>query len=487
MSQRKTLIKSFKWSSVGTIGMAVFQLLQIAILTRFLPKEAFGLVALAVLVVNFTNIFVEMGITSAILHVQKATRKEYSSLYWLGFFVALVLYSVILLSAGIVSQFYNEPQLVNIIRILGLNIIFITIGQQYRILLQKNMKFDVITKVSLFSCFIGLIVAVLLVFFDFGVYSLVYSTLISSLTASLFFLVICVKQYPIKFHFRLNETKKFLKIGVYGLGSNILDFFSREIDIIIIGKFLPPGSLGVYSLIKQISLKLYSVLMPIIFNVLNPFLASLNQQKEKMELTFLKIVYNVVNITFPFYLVLILAAQELITLMYGANYHDAYKVLIYLSIFQASFSIVKPLGSLQIATGKTDVGFYWTIFRNVFTMILFLFINWIGFNSIEDISLSLAVLSLFLIMLTWTLQVRRITSISFINYFKQFYKPLLLMIIISFIKIIVLDKYIIFSNYLINGLLKIVVGLLIYLTLIIISDKKQLMNNFNLILDGKNR
>lgn len=61
MSLRKTAISGVKWTTVGTIGRSLFQLLQVSILTRFLPKEAFGLVAMALFVVQFSNIFVDMG------------------------------------------------------------------------------------------------------------------------------------------------------------------------------------------------------------------------------------------------------------------------------------------------------------------------------------------------------------------------------------------------------------------------------------------
>lgn len=485
MKKKNTLLKSFKWSSIGTIGIALFQLLQIIILTRFLPKEAFGLVALAVLVVNFTNIFVEMGFSSAILHVQDATRKEYSSLYWLSLIISVVLYGVIYYTAEYVSAYYDSPDLVLVLRILGLNIIFITLGQQYRILLQKNMQFDTITKISLFASIIGLIVAFFLAYISMGIYSLIYSTLISSVLSSLLFIVVCSKQYPLYFHYKSQDTIKFFNVGIYSLGSNILDFLSREVDVIIIGKVLSPGSLGVYSLVKQISLKLYSILMPIIFNVLNPFLASLNKYKDKMEANFLRIVYSVVNITFPFYLVLIFGARELIVLFYGVDYENAYKVLIFLCIFQACFSIVKPLGSLQIATGKTNVGFYWTIFRSICTVLLLLVLNRYNLNSINFISFSLAVLSLIFVSLTWFFQVKRMTSIKFYTYVSNFYKQIILLLAVTAIKLKVLDVYIDTNNYLFNGFMKIIVGLFIYFGLLVLIDRSQLKYNINYILNGK--
>lgn len=484
MSNRKLLLKGFKWSTIGTIGLALFQLLQLAILTRLLPKEAFGLIALAVLVVNFTNIFVEMGITSAILHVRKASSEEYSSLYWLNIGVSTFLYLMVYYLSPLFADFYNESELTQVVRLLGLNLIFIALGQQHRTLLQKDMRLDVIAKVNIFAYVIGLIVAVALAYNNYGVYSLVYSTLISSLIASILFLTIRMKSFPVKLHFKIKETRRFLKVGVFSLGSNVLDFTSREVDIIIIGRVLPSETLGVYSLVKQISLKLYSVLMPIIFNVLNPYLAKLNDSKKQLESAFLKIVYSLVNITYPLYLILILAAEEIISVFYGEQYSYAYKVLVYMSIFQASFSVIKPLGSLQIATGKTNVGFYWTILRNFVTVILLLFINKVGFNSIEEIALSIAILSLILLLVSWPMQIKKMTSVSFKNYFNQFNIALFALLMVSFLKVIILDKYISFNVILINGIFKVVIGIFVYSLIVYALDRNKIVETIKTLIRG---
>src|SRR5690606_16602343 len=99
--------------------------------------------------------------------------------------------------------------------------------------------------------FLGLIAATLLGINGFGVYSLVYSTLIASFISNGLFLIQNLRLNPIRVHFRIKETKLFLKIGGFTMSSTLLDFFSREIDILIIGKILGSESLGMYSLAKQ--------------------------------------------------------------------------------------------------------------------------------------------------------------------------------------------------------------------------------------------
>lgn len=483
MGFRRDMITGLKWSSVGSIGLSIFQLLQISILTRFLPKEVFGLVALAVMVVGFTNIFVEMGLTSAIFHKQDATQKEYSSLYWFNLILSVILYLTLFLLAKPIALFYNEFELIDIIRVLGLNIIITTIGNQHKVLLQKKLEFDIVAKVDLFSFFIGLIMAVFLAWKGFGVYSLVFSTLTKSFISSATLLYIRLKHDPILIHFSINETMPFLKVGGFSFGGNFLDFFSREIDIIIIGKFLDSKFLGVYSLAKQISLKVYSLMMPIIFNVFNPMLSTLNKEKERMEEYFLKIVYGVTNITFPIYAIVILAASEILVILYGASYSEGTVTLIAMTYFYASFTIVKPSGSLQIATGRTDIGFYWTIFRNIITIIVLLLA--VTFFEAKSIPVFLAGLSIFLVFYLWRIQIKRISSITFKRYILQFIYPLISLFTTLVLKLFLLDKIITVNNPFFSAFLKISVGLFLYFVLIINFDKKRILNIYKVNLQKK--
>ncbi|MCF6242315.1 MAG: oligosaccharide flippase family protein [Bacteroidales bacterium] len=79
MTLKKQAISGVKWTTVSTIFLAVTQLLKISVLARFLDKADFGLIAIVVFVLGFTNLFIDMGLTSAILHKQNITKNEYVS------------------------------------------------------------------------------------------------------------------------------------------------------------------------------------------------------------------------------------------------------------------------------------------------------------------------------------------------------------------------------------------------------------------------
>jgi O-antigen/teichoic acid export membrane protein len=425
MDLNKVGFNGLKWSSVGMIVRSLVQVIQISILTRFLPVEAFGLVAMALFVINFTNLIVEMGFTAAILNRQQASDKELSSLFWFNLLIGFILYLIIYLFSPSVSNFYEETELKLIITILGSNIIFLTIGRVQRTILQKNFKFKKISIVDIISSLIGLVLATVLAINNYGVYSIIYGTLISSISSSLLFLIL--KENKIYFHFRFDEIKPFFKVGSYSLLSSVLSFFTTDIDVLIIGKTLGPKSLGLYTLSKQIILKVFSVINPIVTNVLSPLLSSIQNDKKKIKSSFLKVTSLLSYLNLPIYLLLLFFSQEILLFLYGKEYVVAnFLLLSFVTIYFIS-SISNPVGSLQIATGRTDIGFKWAVISMLISPIIIYFASLID---IGTVALSRMFLSLIMIIPLWFVQLKPMIKVTLKEYLLQFYKPLLFFILI---------------------------------------------------------
>lgn len=479
MNLKKTAIGGIKWTTIGTLGRSIFQLLQISILTRFLPIEAFGLVAMVLFVVQFSNIFVDMGMTSAILHRQNATKNENSSIYWLNIFISLFLYGILFFGTPVLAHFYNEPELHMLIPILGTNLLLMASGRQHRTILQKQFQFKVIAVTELISFFLGLIAATLLAINDFGVYSLVYSTLLTSFISNGLFLVQNLRLNPIYFHFRIKETKPFLKIGGFTMGSTLLDFFSRETDILIIGKLLGAESLGAYSLAKQIVLKLFHIINPIVVSVLSPLLSSIQNEKERLKTSYLKSIKYLAYINFPVYSFIIVTSKEILHLLYGSDYAEYYLVLSFLAFSYCLNALSNPVGSLQIATGRTDIGFKWTIVRVIITPPVILAGALINIQAVAAIY---ALLSLLFIVPLWFIQLKPMANIRLKEYLNQFYKPLLFFLMAILVIYLLSYKTEITDSIIVNAILKVVVTFFAFAIFIISIDKKSIFETYNLFI-----
>lgn len=120
-----TAVIGAMWTTTSSVIRSLISLLQVSILTKFLEKADFGIVAIAVLFIGFTSIFLDLGISIGILHRQEISRREYSSLFWLNIITGLLLTIVLIIMAPIVSYMYSEPELTPIIQLLCFGLFFI--------------------------------------------------------------------------------------------------------------------------------------------------------------------------------------------------------------------------------------------------------------------------------------------------------------------------------------------------------------------------
>ncbi len=423
------VIKGVAWSSLSTIIRSVVSLLQVSILTDYLEKSDFGIVAIATLFIGFIQIFMDLGLSIGIIHKQDITSEQYSSLFWLNILSGGMLTLVLIGLSPLIAKIYNEPMLIQILSWLSLSIFFSSLGNQHRTVQQKNLRFKYISVIEIITSLATLGLAIGLVVNGFGIYSLVYSTIFNILFSNLLFL--CLGLYAdrnIFFHFRIKDVRPFMKIGGFSVGSQVLDYFSREIDIILISTTLGKDTLGMYSLCKKLVLAIYSAINPIMWKVLSPLLAKLQDNIIHLRKIYYDIVETVSLVNFPIYFLVAIFSFGIINFLYGESYTEGSLILSFLAIYYGYISSASPVGCLQTALGRTDSGFYWTIFRIVLS-VLFIYV---GANfGLTGIVLSLLIMSFVSAPLIWLITVRPLIHGHFKTYFMKSFKPFVFICILS--------------------------------------------------------
>ena len=79
---RLVFFSGVKWTTISAVICALCKFGQIVVLSRFLTKAEFGLIGVALMCINISGLFTDLGITSGVMHVQNISKKEYSSLFW---------------------------------------------------------------------------------------------------------------------------------------------------------------------------------------------------------------------------------------------------------------------------------------------------------------------------------------------------------------------------------------------------------------------
>lgn len=472
MSSKRNVIHGVKWTSLSAIVNMFAKLGQIAILTRYLSKEDFGLVAVALLFISFTEIFMDMGFSSAVLHKQNISKNEYSSLYWFNIITGIIICIILYASAPFIATYYKQQELTPIISLLSINIIFSSISKLQRTFQQKQMQFKIIALIEMSASILMLIISTILAINNFGIYSLIYSTLFYGFIIALFYLTYSIIwEKNIRFHFRISEIVFFLKIGIYQVGSSILDYLSREMDLFFISSNYSFEILGVYSICKQLSLKIFNFINPIITKISTPFLANIQNNKFELHNKYIYIIRILALINIPIYFCLAYSSPYALGIVYGNSYIQYSLLFSILCINYAFSSIGNPVGSLLIALGKTNIGFYWTIYRIISTSI-FLYIGSLG--GINLFVLSILIVNLINIYPETKIIYEKLIGVGYKEYTKSFSKPLFYALLLS---PLALFQFWIKNAY--TGLF--IIGILfttLYIVLNFTYNKKEL-NNLN--------
>ncbi|WP_051285379.1 MOP flippase family protein [Aequorivita capsosiphonis] len=406
---RGSVIKGVKWTTLGTMGVAICSLLRLSIMARFLDKTDFGLMALTLFILGIINLFMDMGLTSAIFHKQDISKNEYSSLYWINLIFGVVVFGIIFFVSPYIASFYNEPLLSQLIIIMALAVLAAALGGQFKTIEHKKLNFRIIAIVELTSSIISLGLAILLAYYGFGIYALIFSALFQYAVPNLFFWIRGVLLNPVRFHFNLGEAIPFLKIGIYEVGSQFVNYFNRDLDIIVIGKLFSTELLGGYSLAKQLVYKPAQIINPIITKIANPLLAKFQTDITVLKRNYLKLINIISSLNFFVYLGIIIFAPLIVSILYGPKYESVVVLVRILSLYMYLRSLGNPIGSLVIATGRTNLSFYWNLF-SMAIMAIFVFLG--SAISIQAVAWAVTIGFLFLFVPNWWFLVKRMTGAS---------------------------------------------------------------------------
>jgi len=430
LSLRKQGISGVKWTSSATIITTLLQVLQVAILARFLSASDFGLMAIVMVVIGFSQAFLDMGISNAIIHKQYVTSRQLSTLYWVNILAGIGLYGIIYLLAPWIASFYHEAKLEDIVKLVGIIFLITPYGQQFFVLLEKELQFRTLAKISILNKFISLLITTYLAYRGMGVYALVYGAISSAVFTTVQYILIGIKNYKLSFTFDIYEVKEFVQFGLYQMGERTINYFNSQFDTILIGKFLGVESLGVYTIAKELVMRPAAVINPVLTRVAFPTMAKIQNDIPRLKQLYIKMLNFIATINFPIYIAMIILAPELITIIFGDKWDRAIPLVQILAIFGAIRSVVNPIGSLLLARGRADLGFWWN-FGLFFYVPLSIYIY--SFWDLEGIAWGMVINILILQLPSYYVLVKPLCGAGLKEYFWQILRPMLFSVIIYYI------------------------------------------------------
>ena len=342
---------------------ALASLTQLSILARILDPKTFGEIAILMIVIGFAQAFMDMGVSNAIIHRQAITHSQLSSLYWLNLFAGLVLSTIVYLMAPYIAIFYKEPALQHPMKLLALVFLVVAFGNQYRILCQKELQFNIMAIIDIVSAIAALVVAISSAFNNFGIYTLVLAMLTQASVSSASYLVVGLRTHHVpSLTFNHNELKGFYSFGLYQMGERAINYISANIDKLLIGKMLGMEAVGFYNMAWQLIIFPLGKINPIVNNVAFPIYAKIQTDSESLNNYYSITVKSLSIVTIPLLAFLSIFSAEIVLAFFGSGWDVTANLVTLLALVGILKALGNPGGAILLSKGYANIGFWWNLF-----------------------------------------------------------------------------------------------------------------------------
>lgn len=270
--ERKNVLSNFLWRFAERCGAQLVSFIVSIVLARLLMPEDYGTVALVTVFTTIMQVFVDSGLSTALIQKKDADDLDFSSVFYFNFAVCIVLYLIMFFSAPLIASFYSLPELTPVVRVISLTIIISGVKGVQQSYVSRNMLFKRFFYATLggtvFSAFLGIAMA----YAGFGVWAIVVQQL-SNTAIDTLILWITVKWRP-KLIFSWNRLKGLLGFGWKMLCSALLDTVYNNLRSLLIGKVYSSADLAYYNegnkfpglIVANINSSINSVLLPAMSN-----------------------------------------------------------------------------------------------------------------------------------------------------------------------------------------------------------------------------
>lgn len=321
------------------------------VLARLLTPQDYGLIGMVVVITNFVAMFQYLGLSTATVRWAKLEHKQVSTLFWINMGLSTAVMLITLLSAPVAVWFYREPRLIGVTVGYAVSLLFYGLVIQHEALLSRQMRFAVLAVIDVVSLLMGLIAALIAAWYGMGYWALVINQLVMSFTKVVGVWSACGWRpgWPA----RGTGVRSMLSYGGNITGFNLINYFARNLDNTLIGKYWGPHQLGLYAKAYQMLLLPMDQINAPLAAVAIPALSRLADEPERYRTAYLKILEKLVMVTMPGVAFMIATSQWLVLLLLGPQWGESGRIFMLLGIAAVIQPVTRTCWWLFSTQGRT--------------------------------------------------------------------------------------------------------------------------------------
>lgn len=362
------VISGFVWRFLERFGAYVVSFVVSVILARLLEPEAYGTIALVTVFTNILQVFVDTGLGRALIQKKDADDTDFSSVFYFNMAMCIILYATLYLLAPYIAKFYNNSDLISVVRVLGLTLIISGLKNVQQAYVSREMLFKKFFYATLWGTLVSAIVGVGLAYAGAGIWALVAQNLTNTFIDTLI-LWITVKWRPRR-KFSITRLRKLLAYGWKLLVGGLVGTISDNLRQLMIGKLYTSSDLAYYNKGDQMPSIVNGTVNATIDSVIFPVLSKAQDDKAAVKNMTRRAIVSSTYIMAPIFIGLACCSETLVRLLLTEKWMPCVP---YLRIFCITY-LFYPIHTANLnaimAMGRSDIDLKIEIVKKILEVLL---------------------------------------------------------------------------------------------------------------------
>lgn len=372
----RSVITNILWRLAERCGAQGISFIVSLVLARMLMPEMYGLIALVTVFTNILAVFVDSGLANALIQKKDADDLDFSSVFYANILFCAVLYLLLFLTAPLLASFYRQPELIPLVRVLGLILIISGLKNVQQAYVSRNMLFKRFFFATLGGTIAAALVGIGMAYRGYGVWALVTQALLNS-TIDTCILWLSVPWRP-KLIFSFQRFKSLFGYGSKFLASGVLDVAYNNLRQLIIGKLYTSADLAYYNKGNQIPNLFVMNINSSIDSVLLPTMSRVQESHQRVKEMTRKSIMTSVYIMAPMMMGIVGVAPRLIPFLFTDKWLPCVP---YLRIFCITYMFY-PIHTANLnaikAMGRSDIFLKLEIVKKIMGLLVLFITMWHG-------------------------------------------------------------------------------------------------------------
>jgi PST family polysaccharide transporter len=346
-----------KWNLASQAGQQVAQLVTAVVLARLLTPNDYGLVGMAMVVIMFAALFKDLGTSAAVIREREPKEEFLSSVFWANAGFGALGTAALVAIAPLAARYYREPRVIPVFRVLALIFVISSLSTLQQALFERKLRFHILARIEVAGVVTGGVVGITCALTHAGVWALVAQSLTTVGVISLLLWGFSDWRPRLAFHW-----PELRRVGGYSLnltGFNVVNYFTRNADNLLVGRYLGATPLGLYGLAYRIMLYPMQSIASVISRVMFPVYSQIRDDDARFRSVYLRTDGMIALITFPMMAGIGILAQPFVLAVFGPKWKLVIPVIRILAPVGMLQSVYTTIGSIYMAKGRTDVQFRW--------------------------------------------------------------------------------------------------------------------------------